>query len=42
MCEFVENVGRILEPLFGIGVAKGHGIFGHSQNLLNLPWEDEM
>ena len=36
MCKFAEISRGILEPYFGIGVAKGRDIVGHHQHLFNF------
>ena len=42
MCEFVENVRRLLEPAFGIGVSKIHDIVVNRQHLFNCPQVDDI
>ena len=42
MCEFAENIRGLLDPDFGIGVAKGHDVVDHFQNLFNCPRADDI
>ena len=42
MCEFVEIFRGVTETEFGIGVAKGHAIFGHHQHLFNCHQADNI
>ena len=42
MCEFVENVRRILEAAFGIVLSKNYEIVGYHHNLFNFSQADDI
>ena len=42
MCDFIENIRGIIEPLFELYEAKGHAVVVHHQHFFNFPWVDDI